>query len=208
MIERTESAIHLILALALTGLAAALALRRRDRSSAMLSLFFGSYALGDLYWLLYLLFYDSTPRIFYVSDLSWYAAYLYLYLLLQCLSTPGERRARYPAVLLAPAFAVGMCAFYMHWGDYVGNVIAAVLMSLLMAHALRGLIYLRTHPEERSRRALYIVTLAFCLCEYGDWTASCFWMGDTWANPYFWSDLLMAASLACFLPAYRRAVGA
>lgn len=208
MIESIENAVQLALLLVCTAVSGAYAVRSRERSGAMLTLFYGSYALGDLYWLLYLMFYGHTPKLFYVSDLSWYAAYLFLYLLLQLVSDSEERRTRCPAVYLLPLFTVVMCVFYMQWGDYVGNVIAAVLMSLLLTHAARGLCWLRRHPEDNARRWLYIVTFVFCLVEYAAWTASCFWAGDTWANPYFWFDCLLTLITLLFLPAYRKGVSA
>lgn len=208
MIESIENAVQLALLLVCTAVSGTYAVRSRRRADAMLTLFYGSYALGDLYWLLYLLFYGHTPKLFYVSDLSWYAAYLFLFLLLQLVSDPEERSTRCRAALLFPLFTAAMCVFYMRWGDYVGNVIAAVMMSLLLTHAARGLYYLRSHPEESARRWLYVVTLVFCLVEYAAWTSSCFWSGDTWANPYLWFDCMLTLTVLLFLPAYRKGAGA
>ena len=208
MIESIENAVQLALLLVCTAVSGATAVRGRERSGAILTPFYGSYALGDLYWLLYLLFYGHTPKLFYVSDLSWYAAYLFLYLLLQLVSDPEERGTRCPALLVLPLFTVAMCVFYMRWGDYAGNVITAVLMSLLMMHAARGLYYLRRHPEGSARRWLYVATLIFCAIEYAAWTSSCFWAGDTWANPYLWFACLLTLSALLFLPAYRKGVAA
>ena len=206
MIEVVENTVQLALLLALTARSGMLAARERRRGGALLALFYGCYALGDLYYLLFLLFYGHTPQLSFAPDLSWYAGYAHLFLLLQEVCTPDERRYRHPALWLAPVFVVGMCAFYLQWGDVISNLISAVLMILLLTHAVRGLLYLRGRPEEGNRRALYCVTLMLCALEYGAWTASCFWAGDTWANPYFWFDALLTASFALFLPAYRRAV--
>ena len=51
-----------------------------------------------------------------------------------------------------------------------------------------------------------LITLIFCLLEYALWTVSCFWMGDTMANPYFWFDLLITGCMLLFLPALEKAV--
>lgn len=206
MIEIVENAAQLALLLVCVGVAAVRVIREREERATMLFLFYTAYALGDLSWLLYLLYTGHTPIVFYVSELSWYAAYLFLYLLLQLVSSPQERQLRHPALLAVPAFCVAMFAFYMSWGDLFGNVVSAVLMTLLMTHAIRGLIYLRARPGEAARRMLYVATLVFCAMEYGDWTTSCFWSGDTWANPYFISDCLLTISFVFFLPAYKRAV--
>lgn len=79
-------------------------------------------------------------------------------------------------------------------------------MSLLLIHSIRGLLYMRTNPAARSRRALYMTTLTFCALEYAAWTASCFWEGDTWHNLYFWFDSAITLCILFFLPAYRKAV--
>ena len=36
----------------------------------LLLCFYGCFALGSLYWTLYLLLFDTTPRVFYVSEFS------------------------------------------------------------------------------------------------------------------------------------------
>lgn len=203
MIESIVNGIQLLTA-AVCAVFSAFRLRRtRSRVWGILTLFYGVFTLGDLYWGLYLVLYGKTPQIFYVSDFSWYAAYLFLFMLLRCVMPPEEQRARYPLAWAGPVFAAGMCAFYMTRGDYPGNLITLVLMSLLLYNVLRGLLFLR-RQENAPRRLLYLVTLAFCLIEYGSWTASCFWMGDTLGNPYFWFDLLLTAILVCFIPAGRR----
>ena len=53
---------------------------------------------------------------------------------------------------------------------------------------------------------LFFITILFCLTEYALWTSSCFWMGDTIANVYYWFDLLLSVTFVLFLPALRKAV--
>lgn len=43
-------------------------LRHRTLSYFLLICFYGCFALGSLYWTLYLLLFSETPRIFYVSE--------------------------------------------------------------------------------------------------------------------------------------------
>lgn len=206
MIEIVENAIQIFVLLICSGLSAAWAIRSRGTRAFLLFIFYASYALADLFSVLYLVFYDETPSVFYVSDLSWYACYIYLLLILQTLADPGVRTVRHPALWLLPAFCVAMCVFYMQWGDYPGNIACAVLMSLLLFHAVRGLMYEHAHPRKPSSRMFCICILVFCVMEYALWTASCFWSGQTWENPYFLLDCGMTVCLAFFLPAYRKAV--
>ena len=112
-----------------------------------------------------------------------------------------------PKYLCIPVFTVGMCVFYMRWGDFVGNIIVATLMTGLIWHAVYGLQTVRGQEDKgKNRRMLYIVTLVFCAAEYGIWTSSCFWMGDTIMNIYFWFDFLLSITFMLFLPALRKAV--
>ena len=93
MIESVENAFQLALIAVCLTLAVIYTVREKPRNGTLLVMFYGSYLLGDLYWLLYLLFYGDNPSIFYIPDLSWYAAYGFLYLLLQRLSSKEERQS-------------------------------------------------------------------------------------------------------------------
>lgn len=210
MIETIENAIQLTV----TGLCSASALyyavRSKERTWILLGLFAGVFFLGDLYWQLFLIFYDKTPPVFYISEFSWYTSYLFLLLLLIYINVENTEDWKFrlrPKYLCIPVFTVGMCIFYMHWGDYVGNIIVATLMTGLIWHAVYGLQTVRGQGDKgKNRRMLYIVTLVFCAAEYGIWTSSCFWMGDTIMNIYFWFDFLLSITFMLFLPALRKAV--
>ena len=66
-------------------------LRHRTLSYFLLICFYGCFALGSLYWTLYLLLFSETPRIFYVSEFGWVSSVIFLYLLQYTLSSPEER---------------------------------------------------------------------------------------------------------------------
>ena len=53
---------------------------RKSRRQAyfLLLCFYGCFALGALYWTLYLLLFDTTPRVFYVSEFGWVASVIFL----------------------------------------------------------------------------------------------------------------------------------
>ena len=212
MIETIENAIQLIA----TGLCAVSALwhaaRSKERAWALLGLFAGIFFLGDLYWQLYLVFYDETPM-FYISEFSWYTSYLFLLLLLIYINvenSPGWKFRLRPVYLCIPAFTFGMCAFYMTRGDYLSNIVVALLMTGLIWHACYGLQMAQKQnggsgsPDHG--RMLFILILVFCAAEYGMWTSSCFWAGDTISNVYFWFDFLLSITIVLFLPALRKAV--
>jgi hypothetical protein len=108
---------------------------------------------------------------------------------------------------LGVAFAVGMCGFYMQWGDYASNLVCAALMGLLLYSALQRLVFLRAAAERRMK-LLCAAVLAFCMMEYLTWTVSCYWDGSTITNPYFWADTLLSLSFIPLLIGVRKAVDA
>ena len=62
-----------------TALAAiAVTLRHKDRRFLMLALFYICISLGTLYWVLHLFIFGDVPQVFYVSEFSWLAGYLFL----------------------------------------------------------------------------------------------------------------------------------
>ncbi len=205
MIETIDNAFQLIVGGICVLLAAGKVAASRKREWTLLLLYYCSYFLGNLYWLLYLLFYQRTPQYFYVADLSWWAGYLFLILLLREAET-GIGRKKQLLPWLGPAFTAGMCIFFVQRGEYVSNMIYAVLMGILLWHAIRGMLPISGSEKKQSKNTmLCAVTLFFFAMEYAEWTASCFWMGDTLKNPYFWFDTLLTVSFPLFLPAVRKA---
>ena len=80
---------------------------RKSRRQAyfLLLCFYGCFALGALYWTLYLLLFDTTPRVFYVSEFGWVASVIFLRILQATLSTPEECSFHCCRAWLAPASA-------------------------------------------------------------------------------------------------------
>ena len=179
------------------------AVKHRSREWMLLVFFFGSWALDDLFWLLCQIFFSQSPILEVVADLSWYASYIFLYLLIRQVAPPhpGTRLRFLP--WLAPVFTFGMAVFYMQWADYASNLIYASLMGLLMFASIRRLL-----DRERYREQYFLsaVTLIFCLLEYGLWTASCYWKDDILTNPYYWFDFLLTLCFPFFIVGTRKAV--
>ena len=189
----------------------------RDRAHLLLLFFFGSYLLGDLYWQACIFYYGETPQVSVVSDLSWYASYmfLYLYLRLECektgriwlprfmdqnRATGGSFRDGGDDVLkrLLPwtafIFTIAMALFYMRYGEILSNIIYALIMGTM----LHAVIYILVHMKNESRKnlkALCMLTTLLCLGEYGAWTASCYFYENSITNPYYWFNILVTV---CF----------
>lgn len=89
-------------------------LKSRRQPWFLLTCFYGTFALGTLYWTLHLLLRQETPQIFYVSDLAWLASYVFLLALTLTLRT---RRSGSPGTglcWLAPVFCLPQFVLYGH----------------------------------------------------------------------------------------------
>ena len=70
-------------------------LKDRKQIYFLLTCFYGCFALGSLYWTLYLLLFSETPQVFYVSEFGWIASVIFLYLLQYTLSSERKETFRH-----------------------------------------------------------------------------------------------------------------
>ena len=204
MIETVENAAQFVVVTVCCGISVFRSMRRRSRLWVLMSLFYGTFLLGLLYWLLYLLFYGMTPQFRYISELSWYTAYLFLFMILQFTASPDERQLNSKLPLLMPVFATGMCILYAQFSPWLSNIMSAFVMSLLLYHAFRGMLYYRKKKLSCTRRTLCRLTMLFCTSEYCMWTFTCFYWSDRLSNPYFWFDILQTVCFPLFIPVVAR----
>ena len=103
-----------------------LAIRHRNRSLLILSLAYACFAMGTIYYVLYLVIIGIWPQVFYVAEISWLAAWLF-YLSVQIL--PGEgKKDRFSLPAGAAAAVIAAIAFLDSRRDHV---------SLGISHAKR-----------------------------------------------------------------------
>lgn len=134
--------------------------RKSGRQAYFLLLcFYGCFALGALYWTLYLLLFDTTPRVFYVSEFGWVASLIFLRILQATLTSQDERAFRCRRAWLAPAFGVPLLAFYCIFGDILSNLIWCGMMIWLSFCAIRGLVYAK---RRRARRGICGTSTSAC----------------------------------------------
>mgnify|MGYP006962776439 CR=1 FL=1 len=158
------------------ALLSGIAYRKNRRQTYFLLLcFYGCFALGALYWTLYLLLFDTTPRVFYVSEFGWVASVIFLRILQATLTSQDERSFRCRRAWLAPAFGVPLLAFYCIFGDILSNLIWCGMMIWLSFCAIRGLVYTK---RRRARRGMCGTSTSACcalrlrsICS-GRWAAS------------------------------------
>ena len=219
MIETIENGVQLVVCGFCSIVCFVLAYRLKEKEWDILALFYAAISLGDLYWQLYTIFNSEVPQLSYISEFAYYAAYLFLLLLMRYVV--GEKATHYfhPILWLILPFVIGMCIFYMRWGDYLANMITAFLMGMLMWHSLRGLLYFRKvgaeeDEEEGDRHSLQVntrfcaVVFLLCIIEYTMWTVSCFNSELSITNPYYIFDFMFTLCMAVFLPLFGKAVKA
>ena len=192
------------------ALLSGIAYRKNRRQTYFLLLcFYGCFALGSLYWTLYLLLFSTTPRVFYVSEFGWVASLIFLRILQSTLADGEERAFHCREAWLAPAVGVPLLVFYCTFGDILSNLIWCGMMILLSFCAIRGLVYANGQTgAARNMRCFHIGVLGFAGAEYLLWTVGCFWPDASPASPVFWCDLLLTLAILGLLPAVRRAVRA
>ena len=207
--ELIENLLQLLVTFA-GALLSGLSYRRSRRQAYFLLLcFYGCFALGALYWTLYLLLFDTTPRVFYVSEFGWVASLIFLRILQATLAGTAERCFRCRRAWLAPAFGVPLLVFYCTFGDILSILIWCGMMIWLSFFAIRGIACAKTQTDAaRNMRWFHIGVLCFAGSEYLLWTAGCFWPDTSPASPTFWFDMLLTLAIFGLLPATRKAVDA
>ena len=203
MIESIENAFQITILLVCAAVALRRAISLQSKAWTLLFFFYGTWLLGDIYWLVCLVFYGETPQISIISELNWYASYTFLYFLLLQVSPPSEKHISGILPWLCPVFSIIMAVFYMQWGKIIDNLILAALMGLLLFSVTHRLAD-RKHYV-RSRFICWVI-LFFCLMDYGLWTSSCFVdaYNDKF-NLYYLFDILLSLGFVFFLPSVKKA---
>ena len=183
--------------------------KSRRQQYFLLLCFYGCFALGALYWTLYLLLFGATPRVFYVSEFGWVSSVIFLRILQATAACKEERVFSSRRAWLAPLIGVPLLVFYCTFGDILSNLIWCGMMIWLSFCAIRGLVYANGQADAaRNIRWFHIGVLCFAASEYLLWTAGCFWPDASPASPTFWCDMLLTLTILGLLPATRKAVGA
>ena len=99
--ELTSNLLQFLVTLLGFCLAAILYHQNRRQAYFLLACFYGCFALGSLYWTLYLLLFSETPRVFYVSEFGWIASVIFLRILQYALS--GEEEFQVPRRMAFPS---------------------------------------------------------------------------------------------------------
>ena len=182
--------------------AIAAAFRRKDRRFLILALFFICVSMGTLYWVLHLFIFGNVPQVFYVSEFSWLAAYLFLLSFQMVRTDRGRPALSLPALFCALLTAAVVLAFRMFGPSYFVSAAFAGVMSVIVYLAVWRL---RRRGGGRLVDGWLLLCVGLQLLLY---VVSCFTQEYTRFNLYFAVDITLTLSFAALLPlALREVVG-
>lgn len=190
--------IAVLLCAALAAIAAAL--RHKDRRFLILALFFVCVSMGTLYWVLHIFIFGNVPQVFYVSEFSWLAAYLFL-LSFQIVRTDRVRPFfSLPSLAFALLTAAVVLAFRMFGPSY--------FVSAAFAGVVFAIVYLAVW-RLRCRGGGGLIDCWLLLCvglQLLLYVVSVFMQDYTRFNLYFAVDITLTLSFAALLPLALREV--
>ena len=180
--------------------AIAVALRHRDRRFLILALFFACVSMGTLYWVLHIFIFGNVPQVFYVSEFSWLAAYLFLLSFQILRIDPVKPLVSLPALLCALFTAAVVLAVRMFGPSYVVSAAFAMVMSAIVYLAVRRL-------RRGGGGGLIDCWLLLCVgLQLLLYVVSAFMEDFTRFNLYFAVDITLTLSFAALLPLALREV--
>lgn len=77
--EIIDNLLQTVVFLVCVAVAFVLAVKKRHRSLMILAFAYGSFMMGTLFYVLHIVITGHNPKIFYVSEVSWIASYLFIF---------------------------------------------------------------------------------------------------------------------------------
>ena len=190
--------VAVLLCAAIAAIAAAI--RQKDRRFLILALFFICVSMGTLYWVLHLFIFGNVPQVFYVSEFSWLAAYLFLLSFQMVRTDRGRPALSLPALFCALLTAAVVLAFRMFGPSYFVSAAFAGVMSVIVYLAVWRL-------RRRGGGRLVDGWLLLCVgLQLLLFVVSVFMQDFTHFNLYFAVDITLTLSFAALLPLALREV--
>ena len=190
--------VAVLLCAAIAAIAAAI--RQKDRRFLILALFFICVSMGTLYWVLHLFIFGDVPQVFYVSEFSWLAAYLFLLSFQMVRTDRGRPALSLPALFCALLTAAVVLAVRMFGPSYFVSAAFAGVMSVIVYLAVWRL---RRRGGGRLVDGWLLLCVGLQLLLY---VVSCFTQEYTRFNLYFAVDITLTLSFAALLPLALREV--
>ena len=168
----------------------------------ILTCFYITFALGSLYWSIYLLLNNYSPKIFYVSDLSWVASFFFLLILCITATSEEEKSHRSIAAWVVVVILIISTIIMMQWGDYLITILWHGSLTVSAYIATRGWSYAyKQSGLKKDKQIFYGGVLIFILVEFGLLLASCYFPEIRIDQPYIWLDFALTICLGGLLPA-------
>ena len=184
--------VSVLLCAALAAIVAAL--RKKERRFLILAMFYICVSMGTLYWVLHIFIFGDVPKVFYVSEISWLAAYLFL-LSFQMLRAERIRPLFYlPSLCGALITAVLVMIFRILGPSYFVSAAFAAAVSVIVYSAVRRL---GCKCGGRLIDGWLLLCVALQILLYA---VSAFMEDFTHFNLYFAVDITLTLSFAALLP--------
>lgn len=176
-----------------------LALRHKSRHCLILSLAYACFAMGTLYFVLYLAIIGNVPQVFYVAEVSWLASYLF-FLSLQILRTES--------IKLRISWLPGICTVLSAAVFLFVRILPSYFISLLFELTMVAILYLTVFRLQSGAayRQTDAVILACILLQMSLYAVSGFIKDFTHFNLYFVVDIALTLSFLSLLPLTLREV--
>lgn len=200
--EVIDNIFQVLMLLTAAGLSAFSALKNGSRRYVLLAGGYGCFAMGTFYYVLYLVIRGNVPQVFYVAEVAWMSAYLFL-LALELMRI-GER---VPFSLPSAAVCVAVIAVELCF-DIPGY---SWLMGICFGAETGMLSYLAVWRivSHRKREHVWmdIQLLLIVFLQIAVYAVSVFTSDYTRFNAYFAVDIMLTLSWVCLYFLMRREAG-
>ena len=179
-------------------------LKHSSRKLVVLACAYGSIMLGTLFYMLHLTIIGDIPRIFYVSEISWMAGYLFFLFLV----TLRQERKNVNFQLVPAILALFTLAASVH-SEVMGN---SILMSLAFGVIAGAIVYIssfrirRAHQSHTHSAAFDWMMIAVLILQILVYFVSEYISDFSTFNLYFAVDILFTISLCSLFWVVRKEV--
>lgn len=176
-----------------------MALRESSKEYLMLSCGYFCMSLATLYYVLCLIITGKVPQVFYVSEISWIAAYLF-YLSVSLFRTNVQEKSCIPATAGAVFVTVMSILLKIMGPSPVTEIAFAVTAGTIVYRSIWGLCQ---KDSAKLLDVLFLLVVSLQISLYG---VSSFIKDYTNFNLYFAIDIMLTLAMAALLPALKREV--
>ena len=192
--ELIENLLQLLVTFTGACLAGFACWKSKKQQYFLLLCFYGCFALGAGYWTLYLLLFSTTPQVFYVSEISWIASYLFMHTYqIVRYSIKKIRIAKIPVICGAGVLIASL------WSGIFGPVFLSTGTFAIVAGVIVSVAVFRILYEKEPHGVCYCMIVCVVL-EVALYVSSNFIHDYTRFNLYFLIDFVLTIVNMLLLP--------